>query len=309
MTVILKGMHGLGDNIHQRAAVRQLMKQHVVYLHTPWPCIYHDLAGPRLHLVPVQTKLRTQAKNAAREAAKFHNGRLPAVRTLQASYSPAGVRETGSVLEALVRSVGCDIRQADFRLPVPQAWRDKAAPWLARWNPTKPLLIYRPLNDRSEWGGCRARNPDHDHYADLIESIRDRFFVLSVADFEPEKEWMVGRPIAADVECHRGELDIETLAALTERAALVFTSPGFMVPLAQAVSTPVVCIFGGYEDSASFSAGAHFAPYLGIDPIKPCTCFSHNHACQKEIDMPLALERLESFVDEVCHERAMESAA
>lgn len=294
--LVISGMHGLGDNIHQRGIVRELIATREVWLETPWPCVYHDLVGPRLHLVGKGSRLRTQAKNARREAALFSRRSPPRqAETLAISYPPQLVRQAGSVMRGMLLATG--MAGSDFRLPIPDAWRAKAFAWLDQWRPEKPIMIYRPLNERSEWSGCANRNPDHAHYADLFEAIRDQFFVVSVADFEAGKEWMVGRPVAADVELHRGELDFETLAALTSMAGLVYTSPGFSAVLGQAVGTPVTVVFGGYENGASFSAGAAFAPYLPIEPVEPCQCFSHDHKCKKAIAMPAARKALKAFVE------------
>lgn len=292
----VKGMHGLGDNLHQRAVIRQLMGMGKVTLETPWPCVYHDLVGRSLALVNRQSQLRTQRKNAEREASKFTATRMPVNgKPLQVSYNVAQVRSEGSVLAAMMKTCRTDIKHADFRLPIPLAWDAMLAPYLAQWKPSKPILIYRPLNNRKEWGGCESRNPDHRSYARLFRSIREHYFVVSVADFEPGKEWMVGEAVEADAAYHRGELSFEILAALTKRSSLVFTSPGFAVILAQAVGTASVVVFGGYEDSHSFSGGAHQAPYLGIDPIRPCQCFSHTHPCDKRINMGRAITALDTF--------------
>ncbi|GAB2913753.1 glycosyltransferase family 9 protein [Paralcaligenes ginsengisoli] len=290
--LFIEGMHGLGDNLHQRSVIRQLSQSHDIWLETPWPCLYYDLD---VHVVSKGSKLRTQAKNAAREASKFESGVPREARRLTVSYPPEYVRQHGSVLGAM--SAKCGVPVGDFSLSIPHEWQTRAQQWIDRWNPDKPILIYRPLVERAEWGGCRNRNPDHTAYATLFESIRDRFFVVSVADLQPKKEWAVGHMVNADVTLHSGELDIEVLAALVQRAALVFTSPGFAVILAQSVGTASVVVFGGYESSASFSAGAALAPYLGIDPIAPCQCFSHTHRCVKKIDLTRAEQRLLEFVD------------
>ncbi|WP_128361519.1 hypothetical protein [Mesorhizobium sp. M7A.F.Ca.CA.004.12.1.1] len=296
MPLLVRGMHGLGDNLHQRAVIRQLMRGHEVYLESSWVAPYHDLIADGLKVIHKATVLRTQAKNASREAGRFHRGGLPRFRrAVQVSYSPDQVRSQGSVLAAMCRVTGTDYATADFRLPIPDAWMKQVRQLLDTWRPQKPILIYRPLNERTEWSGCQARNPDHDAYRDLLATIRDDFFVVSVADLVSGKEWMAGHPIKADVEFHRGELDFETIAALTSVAALVVTSPGFAAILAQAVGTPATVIFGGYENSSSFAGGARYSPYLGIDPINPCQCFSHSHACQKTIDIPAATTRLRAF--------------
>src|SRR5512144_2511893 len=77
-SVVIHGMHGMGDNLHQRAIVRQLLERYdVVYLETPWPCIYHDLRGPRLRLIRKPTTLRTQAKNEERERQSYDVSMAP----------------------------------------------------------------------------------------------------------------------------------------------------------------------------------------------------------------------------------------
>ena len=132
----------------------------------------------------------------------------------------------------------------------------------------------------------------------LFKLIRERFFVVSVADVENGKEWIVGsHPADIDVRFEKGELTFEELAALFSVAKMVFTSPGFPVVLAQAVSTPVFALFGGYEDHRSFLGGARYSPYLGIDPINPCRCFSHGHRCKKQVDIETAKTRLLEFIE------------
>jgi hypothetical protein len=294
-------MHGLGDNIRQRAIVRQLMERHEVWLESSWVSVYHDLIGDGLQVIRKDSRLRTQAKNAVREAVWFSKLRPPpSAKHVRVWYPPAEVRKRGSVLAAMCASAGLDVAGADFRLPIPSGWLAKVTPWLRRWgySGTKPMMVYRPLVDRpSDWTGCNARNPDHAAYAALYRSIRDQFFVVSVADLVPKVEWIVGEHVEADAVVHRGELEFEALAALTSLSGLVFCSPGFAAVLAQAVGTPVACIFGGYERSSFFFAGAKNAPVLGIDPIHPCECFRHDHDCRKTIDLPAATERLAVFAE------------
>ncbi len=145
-------------------------------------------------------------------------------------------------------------------------------------------MFFRPLVERKEWAGCKSRNPDSDSYKKLFDSIRHDYFVVSVADLVVSREWLApGARVDADIEYHSGELDFETTAALMKRSALAFTSPGFATVLALAVDTPVVTVFGGYENSKSFFGDK----YLGIDPIN-----------RKEIDMLKATERLKRFINE-----------
>jgi hypothetical protein len=296
MVTTIIGMHGMGDNLHQRAIVREMVQHSVVHLETPWPSIYHDLQGRNLKLVKKPTALRTQAKNIVREADKYDVVQRTAFggRQIRIWYTGKDVQQAGSVLGAMCANAR--VGERNFSMPVPDEWRRAAGSFLRGWN-DKPLLVYRPLIMRTEWGGCAARNPLVDQYYELIRSIRDRFYVVSVADLVQGVEWRVDRDIDADLELHHGELSFEALAGLFSRASLVYASPGFAVPLAQAVGTPVVCVFGGYENSSSFTGGAALAPYLGIDPVIPCGCFSHTHACSKIINVPQAQGRLQQFVD------------
>jgi ADP-heptose:LPS heptosyltransferase len=291
--LLLHGMQGMGDCLHARSIVRELMRENEIWLRTPWPQIYHDL--PRLHLLPMNPTLRTQAKNEARSTYLSHVV-PPVARMLRPSYQPAQVKASGSVLGAI--SGVCGVPVGDFRMPVPAAWRDKASDLFPVT--VRPVLVYRPLVARTEWGGASTRNPDPDAYVSLFRAIRERFFVVSVADLVPGVEWTVGPQIQADVEYHAGELDFETLAGLFARAALVFSAPGFAVVLAQAIGTPAVTVFGGYEDARSFSAGARFSLWLAIEPRQPCACWSHTHQCDKTIDLPRAITLIEDFANAAC---------
>lgn len=290
--LFVQGMHGMGDNLHQRAIVRELMKQYEVWLETPWPSVYHDMDG--LHLVSKGSRLRTQAKNARREAALFTAKSVPTgVPVLDVSYPPALVRQHRGVLAAM--SVKCGVPVGDFRMPVPVDWRHGLELPVDR-----PVLVFRPLIERSEWGGCRSRNPEVEAYLRLFEAIRERFFVVSVADLLPGREWLAQPPVAADITLHAGQLEFRQLAALWRDAALVMSSPGFGVVLAQAIGTPVAAVFGGYESGYSFSAGAQHTPTLAIEPMRPCDCFSHTHRCDKRIDLVDAVRKLEEFIHEHC---------
>jgi len=294
--IIVRGMHGLGDNLHQRALLRQLMMRGRVWLESSWVAPYYDLVGQGLRVVHKTTSLRTQAKNAKREAGLFCHDRPPAgAKEIAVWYRPEEVRRHGSVLAAMCANTGCDYDKSDFRLPVPKTWQDRARQFIGY--PAKPIMVYRPLVERTEWNGCAARNPDSDAYLDLFLSIRDRFHVVSVADLVPGVEWIAGHRIAADQKFHGGELDFEALAGLFSLSSLVFCSPGFAVILAQAVGTPVVSIFGGYERAYSFSAGARYSSYLGIEPINPIDDFKHE-VRSKTIDLPSATGALLSFVGE-----------
>jgi hypothetical protein len=288
--MLIRGMLGLGDNLHQRAVVRQLMQQQPVWLQTPWASVYHDLVGPRLNLLPRDSRLRTQQKNIARERGKFNGKRYPGGRSHRVWYTHSQIKQRGGFLAAMCHNSG--VAKGDFSLPVPAAWQARARALVS--SARKPLMIYRPLVDRTEWDGCRQRNPDSAAYAVLAQAVREQFFVVSIADLVPRVEWMVSEPVDADMEFHAGELDFETIAGLMSIAGLAFCSPGFALVLAQAVGAPLVAVFGGHESARLYDHGS--ATDCFIQPKNPCECFSKRHACDKRIEIEAAQARIEQFI-------------
>lgn len=298
-------MHGMGDCLHQRAVVRHWGQTRDVWLETSWPSIYHDL-DVRLKRRPVG--LRTQSKNAAREVDKFDGRDIPrGIPELRPSYSGASVMNCKSqtVLEAMCNATNTPYDQADYRLPVPDQWfhnlnRSSA---FARWQESgKPLLVYRPLVARPEWRGSVARNADPISYAHLTASIREEFFVISIADLEPGKEWIVGPELIADVEFHQGQLTFNDLAALFKAADLVMTSSGFAAILAPAVGTAVFNVVGGYENPGALQSGERFVPFLSIGPVNGgCRCFTSmcRVPCDKKIDLTDAHKKLAEFIPSI----------
>ncbi len=299
-SLLVQGMHGLGDNLHQRAVIRQLMATHDVSLETSWASLYHDLTVDGLKLVRRPVNLRTQSKNANREA-KLFIARPQTDAIMRVSYHGANVMKTASktVLEAMCDVTGTSYATADYSLPIPQRWLDDAEVYLKGWRASgKPLLVYRPLVARHEWRGSVARNADPASYAQLFATIRDEFYVISVADLMPAVEWIVGPVLRADLALHSGELTFEAMAAMFSLADLVFTSSGFAAILGPAVGTPVVSVIGGYENLACHSSGEKFVPMLTLGPVKECNCWTSacRILCNKAVDLPAARPRLREFV-------------
>jgi SAM-dependent methyltransferase len=291
--IVVEGMQGVGDSLHQRAVLRVLGPGKVL-LRTPYRAMYHDLIAQGLQ---VQHK-------------PFLYGELDPGETSAASKSRAGIvmgyqadkiARHGSILAAQFAAAGLKMPpQPDFSLPVPQAWCDKARELLAGRNPGgKPLMVYRPAVANTVWSN-KNRPPDIDAYATLYQAIRRRrFFTVSVARLVPGKEWIIGPEQEADIKFHGGELDFETLAGLFAEAQMAFTCAGFAPVLAQAVGTPVIVVYGGNESSKTTQrTGFHLAPTLPIEPDRPCDCHDRRHGCDKTISLPPALVRMETFIAE-----------
>ena len=212
-------------------------------------------------------------------------------------YNKPDIDRHGSILMSMFGEFGLKPERPDFSLPIRQDWAEEAERLISEWKPEKPICVLRQIVIRREWDGA-SRNPDEKAYRHLFMSIRERFFVVSIADLDPTAEVIVGAELPSDVKFHKGELDFGVMAALFARASLVFSPAGFGPVLAQAVGTPVIAVYGGRESyRTTEAAGAHLAPTLGIDPINPCDCHSHRHNCDKTIDVPLSVERVKAFVD------------
>jgi hypothetical protein len=297
----IQGMHGLGDSVHERAVVRALNADgYSVWLEASWPSVFHDLVGPNLHLVGKNMPLRTCSINAARERDKLQRDITiqlpPRTPVLKMMYQGRQVGD-GPILKAMfdVAGVGHRYAEADYRLPVPQEWYGLLPDCLKFHD--KPLLVYRPLTARPEGRGGSLRNANVDDYAEVFAAIRDDYTVVSLSFLDPKEEWIVGPRLRADFTFNHGELVFEQIAALFSRAAMVYTSSGMGAVLAPAVGTPCISIQGGYEPASWHQDGAKFAPFLGINPIKPCICASSSCSrnCKKNLDTPAAIAAVREF--------------
>src|SRR5450830_1035640 len=99
--LILNGMHGLGDNLHERALLRELMRTNEVWFKTSWPQIFWDMER-QLHLLPLQSPIGWMAKNELRTAALYGRTQPPpntrAITNGYLSLMPKGIATYGSVL-------------------------------------------------------------------------------------------------------------------------------------------------------------------------------------------------------------------
>lgn len=301
----IRGMHGMGDNLHQRAVIRLLRQSYNVTLETSWASLYHDfLAEGDFRVVGRPINLRTQLKNFSRPSEQSLFSPYPphhhVTNSIRLSYSGSTIAQTPSktITEALFRIAGLGARfaESDFRLPLKPAWVHEAQN-LAWWPNDRPVMVYRPLCMRPEWAGSGVRNANIQDYHTIATMLHKKYFIVSIADLEPGKEWIVGPEYPADLKFHGGEFPFETLAAIFQRADLVLTSGGFAAMLGPAVETPTISVLGGYEPKEWCADGGKFSGYLPIQPMKPCSCGSSGcgNRCSKALDLPYALAMVEGF--------------
>lgn len=270
--IVVRGMRGLGDNIYQRAFLRNMDAE--VYLDTPWPQLYRDL--PHVRCLRAETQLRTQARNVVESDYAWVDAPRKAPE-LRVSYTPADLQR-GSIVSAMSRRFG--IGRPSFELPDYETSPIQA---------DRPVAIVRPVTARREWLNT-ARNPRPEYVLQAAAELRRRgFYVVSVADLADGEEWLVGEAPPADLVLHRGELNVEQLLAAVQQAAVVVGGVGWIVPACIAAGTPLYVVLGGQL--------GHNAPERLTDPAlmdlsrvgwawprKPCGCVSKTHDCDKVID-------------------------
>lgn len=299
-TVQIHGMLGIGDQIHSRALLRTAMEQgHRVWLHSHNSSMFYDLIAEGLTVIPFHPKHKIERIKELEN--HFRSEAAPRGSADRLTYSGDSIRAKGSILAAMYHGAGMKMPAfPDFSLPVPNRWRERARAKIGQID--RRLLVYRPIVLNDVWN-APARSPDPDAYQALFKLVRDRFHVVSIADLTErngKKEWIVGGEQDADTKFHHGELYFEELVGLFAEASLVFGNAGFSPILAQAVGTPSVIVYGGNESfRTTNSVGAHLAPTLAIEPIKPCECHARTHDCDKRIDVPAAIARIESFVEQL----------
>lgn len=267
MTIAIRGMQGLGDNIYQRAFVKSLAKQTEVILETPWPELYADIGNVRL--IKPHTRLRTQAKNAA-NADKSLWSKPYYGNSIQISYSSNGIMRG-------MREKFC-VDSSSFDLP----------------NFAKPTFIsgkyavIRPATVRKEWMAA-SRNPKPEYLAECAKILLDRgFSVISVADLEDGAEWALEPLPEATIRLHKGELNIKELLGLIQHADLVVGGVGWLTPASIAYKVPSWVILGGFGAFNSpenlFDAGRMDLSKVGYAmPDNFCRCRDGQHNCRKDI--------------------------
>lgn len=281
--MFIKGMYGLGDNIYQRAFVREIRE--TVFLKTSWPQLYRDLS----HVRPVlgQTKLRTQQKNILAQNARIW---YP---------SPVGVsRRIHYNFHGHVLSGGTILGSMKERFRVGAKIFD--LPSFPRFPIEGEYAVIRPATIRQEWLNS-ARNPRDEYLIEAAQCLQARGLkVVSVADLEPGVEWAEKLP-PYDIAFHRGELALESLLGLIQGASVVVGGVGWIVPAAIASGVPLIVVLGGQgghnDPSRLVGEPMNLERVRWIRPDNYCPCKNMQHCCSKTITgfgfkFEMALEEL-----------------
>ncbi len=265
MRILIDGMRGLGDNIYIKAFVQTLSKQNEIHIATPWPELFQDI--PRIKFQKPHTTLRTQLKNIARVPNDVWSHETQFDRTINVHYG-AGT----NIPDDLGRIFKC---VPTWGLPKFKGPKIK-----------KPYIVMRPATLRKEWFAA-SRNPKPEYLAEISDWLRDRYHIVSVADFEDGQEWQEGELPYADTIYHKGELDVSELLGLCQGAAGIVGGVGWIVPFAVSCGVPCFVVMGGCgEYNAHWkitNAAMDLSKIRFAVPDNFCMCKDMKHECDKEI--------------------------
>lgn len=278
--VLIRGMWGLGDNVFCRPFIRMAAEHHRVFLDTPWPELYEDLA---INFVHKPRKLRTQMANVARQPASRWSKPVIPMREIRITYG----RDLAqfSIVQSLERAF----------MPLKGVRFDPVLFDLPDMGPSpvqseRPIAVVRPVTVRTEWHNT-ARAPRPEYIVALAAELMATHTVVVVADIHADQEWLLGELPPAHHHFIFGELPVRELLALVRDADVVVGGVGWIVPVSLALRTKCFVVLGGH--------GGHNAPEKITDPRldlsrlgfampeRFCRCTSMLHGCDKRIADPL----------------------
>lgn len=268
--IVIQCMYGIGDSVLTTigfnsiylALKEELANQGITnqephfYAITPLPQLFSHLPYVRC-IKPKDVELRTQGKNAVRtDLVKYW-------------WNPPVVKGDGIIVKLMINyfeRFGGDENWSDaenMQLPIITntmlAWDLRRFPMemtlphfnveLPEWA-RQPYILVRPNVIRKEWPAS-ARNCHPKYLKAAIKLVKQQLNmpVVSIADTEPNKEW-IEHSVPADYEYHHGEFNLEQMCELVHRARLCIGSQGFISMFAMAAKTNCIVILGGagYEN-------------------------------------------------------------
>lgn len=265
--MLVSGMQGLGDNVYQRAVLREVKER--VYLRTSWPQMYQDI--PNIKPIIPKTRLRTQLKNINRVDPRVWVA-SPCLPLVKISYT-VNTMKTESILDTMQRMIG--VKAKVFDLP---KFKGPDIP--------RPYAIVRPTTLRAEWRN-HARGAKPEYIVKAAEQLKKAgYYTVSVADLEPGFEWADDLP-NCDLCYNGGELDFESLFGLVQGASVVVGGVGWIVPAAIAAGVPFIGILGGlgaFNAPEKICSGPmNLDKVRWLTPDKFCLCDDMRHGCNKTI--------------------------
>lgn len=278
MTTVFRCMEGLGDNLYTRPFVREFIERNpdeMVLLETCVPEFYEDLA---VKFVAPKIRYRTQQKNYAPWRWVNRTVGVPEdAKEVVVFYGQQDLKKH-SIIGAIESKFGFDVGSTKPVFDLPEFFtRSKL----------KKLAVIRPVTHRAEWL-CTTRSPRPNYIAWCSRILMEAgYHVVSIADTEPDVEWIVGEAPPAHERFHHGELTISQTLQLIQNAELVVGGSGFIIPAAISANTNLFVIFGGrgmYDNPHKvFDLRMDMSKIGWAIPENFCRCNWMEHDCDKNI--------------------------
>ena len=288
------GAMGLGDNLFQRPVIKDLAGSYkTVYLTTALPEAYWDI--PNVKFVrpgEKQLRLRTQEKLVSKTPKRtWSNPPKKTDTILWGHVGPSGFWDIKTKYTELENK-----EDFDFTFPLKREWVEAAHELLNGLHTEgKKVCIVRRPTIRKEWP-CPARNPKPEYYQLLIDTYKNDYYFVGLADIEKGQEWFDGDITGIDKEFNKGEIPITTIFGLLKIADMTITYPSLFMISAIAVRGKCFTIFGGIaapEQVLRKNLGYKNFGYVAPEPA--CACGDMQHDCKKDILHARILERFEEL--------------
>jgi hypothetical protein len=277
MPLLIECQHGLGDNIFARPFIRAHAERRPVYLATPWPELFEDLP---VKFIQKSSRLRTQAKNVARQPYSRYTNAPAGITAVQLRYGHASLRQFGNIAKSIEAIL--PLNGAPFVMDVP-AWERETFIFSST---VRKIAVVRPVTARKEWCNT-ARNPLPEYVNAVAAALMKTHHVIAVADLQDGEEWLIGEMPPHHEAFLSGQLDVKSLLAMFRSADVAVGGVGWIVPASIALKTRAFIIGGGQAqhnaprvitDSRMDLSRIHF-----VTPEPQCPCAHMTHDCVKTI--------------------------
>lgn len=236
--MIIRTNQGLGDCIYLRPVLKQLPHEGMI-LETPWPQVFMDI--PKIKYAKPGGLLRTQRNNVMR-GWEWQPNQQPDI--VMGAYD---LRQNTIIAHYCRMLLGHQPNWLDnsYALPIVD-WAARAKRLInIRNKQLKPVCLIRPNTLRGEWM-CPARNPKTQYLQRFIDTYKNKFFFISLADLQDGQEVYDGKLKGVDWEI-TVSFPIETVMGMFFLSDIIITSPSFWVAMGLMLQTNMVVIYGAHE--------------------------------------------------------------
>lgn len=286
MPCIIDGMQGIGDNIYQHPIVQRLVEIHQdVYLRTPWPQLYQDIAD--LKFLRPRTKLRVQSENVENWVgwAQEPDQKKRFYRKVKLTYLGAPAPYYRTMLHTAGLPPSSYFLSLRFNMITER----------------RSIALIRPPTVRRDWR-YPARNPKVQYIEWAIDYLKkqgmETFVIASIKN--PDEIYDERRPEGADFYFEQGELSVLDMLDLCQVSRVVVGGVGFIVPMCIATGARGVIVHGGcggLNHPRMIDAPGE-GRCIHVLPKNYCICKKPIHDCDKDIDLWILQQSIDTALSE-----------